>query len=328
MLHSCSSKQWWEFKHQLRRIFNSSQYLSFFQLFSFFSIILLSFISVLSFISCSLIYAQLVLYSAFLSWHHYYYYFSWYLSSSTSSHLFHLLCPLFYFCLLDWAGNKRWLYGREIFHLNVQWVNKIVKLILWSLALFLSIRQNKVKHNSSPQVKLRALSSARALLVDSTVCFAIITHNLAVQRLLLCCSRIVAFHFLPFKILQNILNDVSFLYKMHEYVFRIKQLEFHFLTCSRNYMYCIKSDQNIPDLFKFLKGNSGHLIQVKLCILDYCCLSCLFFQLYPKLLPTEIQYFLLFLANGFRRQKRDCLNVFFFFFSLLTDCLLSRKNIK
>lgn len=122
----------------------------------------------LSYFLCSHIYAQLVLYSAFLSWHHYYYYFSWYLSSSTSSHLFHLLCPLFYSCLLDWAGNKRWLYGKEIFHLDVQSVNKSVELILWSVAFFLSIKQNKVKHNSSPWVKLRALSSARALLIDST----------------------------------------------------------------------------------------------------------------------------------------------------------------
>lgn len=95
----------------------------------------------LSYFLCSLIYAHLVLYSPFLFWHHYYYC-SWYLSYSTSSHLCHLLCPLFYYCLLDWAGNKRWVPGKEIFHLSVQSVNKSVELTLWSLAFFLSIKQN------------------------------------------------------------------------------------------------------------------------------------------------------------------------------------------
>lgn len=134
----------------------------------------------------------------------------WYLSSPITSHLSHLLCPLFYSCLLDWSCNKRWLHSREIFHLNVQPVNKNVELTLWSLDIFFSPHQTE-------QSKTQQLSSGKpqssALCQDTVqrffrMGFAVITPSLPEQRLLLCYPHSRSLYFLPFHILQNALNDV------------------------------------------------------------------------------------------------------------------------
>lgn len=174
--------------------------------------------------------------------------------------LIRAICFSLCFILVFWAGNKRWLHGRENFHLNVQSVNKSVGLILWSLGLFLSIKQNKVKHNSSPQVKLRALCSAKTLLIDSTrwIICTLCNHNSQFSSTDYCCAvhTSTAFHFLPFEILQNIFNDVSFLYKMHEHVFRktsgisffnmLQKLYVLHIIRLKIFWICLSSSEGIP----------------------------------------------------------------------------------
>lgn len=190
VLHSCSSEQWCKFKHHLGRIFNTSRCLSFFQ-----SLSLLHY--AISFVRSFMLSWSFTLHSCFgiiIVTTFSVFIFPYHLSSGL------FVCPLFYSHLLDWSCNKRWLHSSGIFHLNIQPVNKTVELTLWSLGCSLfSIKQNKVKHGRFPQVSLRALSSARTLLINSSgwvfymfcnhnSCFALFSYS---GLILLCCPHII-----------------------------------------------------------------------------------------------------------------------------------------